>query len=173
MSEIVVCVSTALEGDGLPASAGGTPLVLVRTGVGTVNAAAALTRCLGRLRPRAVIACGVGGAYAPSGLSVGDVVCAGSETYADLGADSFNQWAVAFAKKLFPDRALENLSPQHPVYSINFNLPTPRVRLQGVSNGTRLLMIHSPTDLSSAWQQRSAGPSSASRRTWLHSLAKL
>jgi futalosine hydrolase len=88
MSEIVVCVATALEGDGLPRSVAGVTLVVVQTGVGPVNASCALTRHLARSRPRAVIACGVGGGYAASGLAVGDVVCAESETYADLGAMS-------------------------------------------------------------------------------------
>jgi futalosine hydrolase len=34
------------------------------------------------------VACGIGGAYRGSGLEVGDVVCAESETYGDLGAES-------------------------------------------------------------------------------------
>ena len=83
-----MCVATALEGDGLPRSVGGTVITLVRTGLGPVNAAFALTRCLAGLSPRAIIACGVGGAYPGSGLAVGDVVAAESETYGDLGASS-------------------------------------------------------------------------------------
>jgi futalosine hydrolase len=88
VSGIVVCVATALEGEGLPSSVGGTVITLVRTGLGPVNAAFALTRRLAGLSPRAVIACGVGGAYPGSGLAVGDVVSAESETYGDLGASS-------------------------------------------------------------------------------------
>ena len=52
--------------------------------------------------------------------------------------------------------ALENLSPQHPVYSLNYKITSPRPRLQGVDNGVRLLMVHSPTDLSNAWQLRAS-----------------
>jgi futalosine hydrolase len=88
VSGVVVCVSTALEGEGFPRSIGGTAITVVRTGVGPVNAAFALTRRLGESHPRAVIACGVGGAYAASGLAIGDVVSADSETYGDLGATS-------------------------------------------------------------------------------------
>ncbi len=88
VSDIVVCVSTAVEGEGLPRSVGRTGVTVVRTGVGPVNAAFALTRCLAGLSPRAIIACGVGGAYAGSGLAIGDVVAAESETYGDLGAMS-------------------------------------------------------------------------------------
>ena len=88
MSDAVICVSTALEGEGLPRSVAGTTITVVETGVGPVNAAFALTRCLVQSRPRAVIACGVGGAYPGSGLAIGEVVSAETETYADLGAGS-------------------------------------------------------------------------------------
>lgn len=85
----MVCFSTALEGGGLPGAAGGRALTLLETGVGPVNAAFALTRLLatGAL-PCAVIVCGVGGAYPGSGLAPGDVACATTETYGDLGAES-------------------------------------------------------------------------------------
>lgn len=88
MIEIVVCFATSMEGEGLPAAVAGRSLALLRTGVGPVNAAFALTRFLAEHRARAVIACGVGGAYPDSGLELGDVVCAESETYGDLGAES-------------------------------------------------------------------------------------
>jgi futalosine hydrolase len=88
MADILICVSTALEGAGLPASIAGTTIGVLRTGVGSVNAAFALTRQLHTERPRAIVACGVGGAYPGAALDVGDVVCAISETYGDLGAAS-------------------------------------------------------------------------------------
>nr|MBA3950108.1 hypothetical protein [Acidobacteriota bacterium] len=80
MHDIVVCYATALEGLGLPGAAGGRALTLVETGVGPVNAAFALTRLLAAGVPRAVIVCGVGGAYPDSGLEPGDVACATTET---------------------------------------------------------------------------------------------
>ena len=86
--DIAVCFSTRLEGDGLPDIVAGRKVALVRTGVGPVNAAFSLTRFLGDHTVGAVIACGVGGAFPGSGLVPGDVVCAESETYGDLGADS-------------------------------------------------------------------------------------
>jgi futalosine hydrolase len=86
--DIVVCYSTALEGTGLPRTAGGRALTLLETGVGPVNAAFALTRLLAGGLPRAVIVCGVGGAYPGSSLEPGDVACATTETYGDLGAES-------------------------------------------------------------------------------------
>jgi futalosine hydrolase len=86
--DIIVCYSTALEGDGLPHEIAGRAVRLVETGVGPVNAAFALTRALTENAADAVIVCGVGGAYPGSGLRAGDVVCAETETYGDLGADS-------------------------------------------------------------------------------------
>ena len=88
MRDVIVCYSTPLEGEGLPARAGGVALRLVETGVGPVNAAFALTRALTERAADAVIICGVGGAYPASGLRAGDVVCAETETYGDLGAES-------------------------------------------------------------------------------------
>lgn len=92
---LVICVSTELEGALLEAelrdaASAGTVDVL-RTGVGAVNAAIALTRYLERTGARAVsgvVVCGIGGAYATSGLAIGDVVCATSDCYGDLGAAS-------------------------------------------------------------------------------------
>lgn len=88
MTTLIVCYSTPLEGHGLPSSVAGRSIRLVETGVGPVNAAFALTRALSEQPADAVIICGVGGAYPASGLQPGDVVCASTETYGDLGADS-------------------------------------------------------------------------------------
>ena len=85
---IVICYATALEGSGLPTRLGNTSIALVETGVGPVNAAFALTRFLSRNEADIVIACGVGGAYPGSDLEPGTAVCAESETYGDLGAES-------------------------------------------------------------------------------------
>jgi futalosine hydrolase len=86
--DVVVCFSTMLESDGMPQLLAGKRIALLRTGVGPVNAAFALTRFLSTERARAVVACGVGGAYPGSGFSIGDVVCAETESYGDLGADA-------------------------------------------------------------------------------------
>jgi len=92
---LVICVSTELEGSLLEAelrdaAAAGTVDVL-RTGVGAVNAAIALTRYLERNGAglvSGVVVCGIGGAYPDSGFGIGDVACAESECYGDLGAAS-------------------------------------------------------------------------------------
>jgi futalosine hydrolase len=83
MPGLVVCVSTEMEGALLRAH-----VPVLCTGVGAVNAAWSLTRYLHREQVEAVIVCGVGGAYPGSGLGIGNVVCAESERYGDLGAAS-------------------------------------------------------------------------------------
>jgi futalosine hydrolase len=87
-TDFVVCVATRLELDTLPTDIGGRSVTLIHTGMGPVNAAFALTRFLSAHDARAVVVCGVGGAYPGTGLEPGDVVCAESETYGDLGAES-------------------------------------------------------------------------------------
>ncbi|MHC4931161.1 MAG: futalosine hydrolase [Planctomycetota bacterium] len=93
-ADLLVCVATPQEGAELAhmIGAGGTvagrSVALVKTGIGCVNAAHAVSLHLARETPGAVIVCGVGGAYPGSGLEVGDVACAESEFYADLGAES-------------------------------------------------------------------------------------
>ena len=90
MPVIVICVATDLEGGELfgVGSVAGTSIEVIRTGVGPVNAALELTRYLARERVALVVSCGVGGAYPGSGLEPVDVVCAETEYYADLGAES-------------------------------------------------------------------------------------
>src|SRR6476469_5826708 len=88
MADLVVCFSTEMEAEGFPADVGGRAIARIVTGVGPVNAAFALTRFLSEDVASGVIVCGVGGLYPGFPLDVGDVACADSETYGDLGADS-------------------------------------------------------------------------------------
>jgi len=79
----LICVATEFEATLLRPQV---PVLV--TGVGAVNAAYSLTQYLEQEDVDSVIVCGVGGAYPGSGLEIGDVVCAESECYGDLGADS-------------------------------------------------------------------------------------
>jgi len=54
--------------------------------------------------------------------------------------------------KLFPRYELSALPPNHPIFTCNFRIGR-RARLWGVSNGIRLLAIHTPTDLALPWQK--------------------
>ena len=88
--DFLVCVATAVEGDrlrrllgGAAGTIAGQSVELVECGIGCVNAAyAAATHDAG-----ALLVCGVCGAYPGSGLEVGEVVCAETEFYADLGVE--------------------------------------------------------------------------------------
>ncbi len=64
----------------------GIPVALMHSGVGKANAAAAVGTLLEKLKPSLVIATGVAGAFAESGLDVGDLALATEEIYGDEGA---------------------------------------------------------------------------------------
>lgn len=81
--DLIVCVATEFEGELLKAHV---PVIV--TGVGAVNAACALSRFLEREGAHAIVSCGIGGAYADSGLPLATAVWAESECYGDLGAAS-------------------------------------------------------------------------------------
>jgi futalosine hydrolase len=85
--DLIVCVATEFEGSLLRPH-----VPVLCTGVGAVNAAYSLTRFLERERAQAVITCGIAGAYPRAfdgeNLGIGSVVCAASECYGDLGAQS-------------------------------------------------------------------------------------
>lgn len=79
--DLLICTATELECSLLRPY-----LPVLVTGVGAVNAAHALTRYLECEGAKAVISCGIGGAYPGSGLSLTDIAWAQSECYGDLGA---------------------------------------------------------------------------------------
>ena len=68
---------------------------LIETGLGAVNTAHAVTRCLEAQRPDMVMQVGVAGAYAGSGLRVGDLAVAAEEVYGDLGVVTPDGWRPA------------------------------------------------------------------------------
>jgi hypothetical protein len=69
---------------------------------------------------------------------------------------AFDQWVEReLAPKLFPKYEVKELAADHPVYNLVYKLEdAERPRLRGVSNGSRLLMVHSPTDIARSWQLR-------------------
>jgi futalosine hydrolase len=83
--DLLICAATELESSLLAPH-----LPVLVTGVGAVNAACALTRYMEREGAKAVIVCGIGGAYPGSGLNLTDTAWAASECYGDLGAASAN-----------------------------------------------------------------------------------
>ncbi|MEO6434928.1 MAG: DUF4159 domain-containing protein, partial [Tepidisphaeraceae bacterium] len=73
-------------------------------------------------------------------------------THADGGAEEFNQWAQLLAIKLF-NHELKPLPDDHFVYNALFR-PKEKIELLGVSNATRTMLIHSPTDIAKRWQAK-------------------
>lgn len=74
-------------------------------------------------------------------------------THADGSSGTFNSFAQQLARKLYPDCSLVNLPQTHDVYSIHYQLKT-KPPLMGMSNGSRLLMVHAPQDIAGSWQAR-------------------
>ncbi|HSV12784.1 MAG TPA: DUF4159 domain-containing protein, partial [Tepidisphaeraceae bacterium] len=74
-------------------------------------------------------------------------------THADSAAPAFNNWVDATTKRLFPQYALRDVPGDHELFSVNYKLKSP-THLKMVTNGTRLLWVHSPVDISPAWQER-------------------
>ena len=70
-------------------------VLLIQTGIGTVNTAHAVTCALERHRQALVIQFGVGGAYLTSGLDLGDIAVATEEIYGDLGVMAPDGWHSA------------------------------------------------------------------------------
>ncbi len=74
---------------------------------------------------------------------------------AACNSPAFNMSMQQLYPKIFPGLQLRPIEPTHPVFSVHTsikNAPT----LLGVSNGVRLLAIHSARDLSKAWQFNAA-----------------
>lgn len=86
--DLLICTATELEGTRLRRDLDPARVTLLCMGVGPVNAAHAVTLAISRSRPSAIIVCGIGGAYPGSGLTIGEVACADTECYGDLGATS-------------------------------------------------------------------------------------
>jgi len=74
-------------------------------------------------------------------------------TQADGDSKPFNEFAAHLAQTLFPSYELQNLPDNHLLYSTMFKL-SPIPGLKYVSNGSRILMLHSSADLSRYWEIR-------------------
>jgi len=75
-------------------------------------------------------------------------------THADTSSEAFNKWVPELVRKVCPEYEMQTLGANHLLYSIDYHIGAPRPKLLGVSNGSRLLIVHSPTDLAAAWQMR-------------------
>jgi hypothetical protein len=77
-------------------------------------------------------------------------------THADAGSHAFTKFVdETLAPALFPQYPMQDILENDAIYSTQYHLKNPLPKLRGVRNGSRWLMIHSPTDLASSWQSRS------------------
>ncbi len=69
------------------------------------------------------------------------------------GRQEFRDGFEALVKDLFPDNDLEDIDPQHPVWTAFFNI-TDRTSfpLKGIKSGCKTVLIYSPNDLSCLWE---------------------
>jgi hypothetical protein len=76
-------------------------------------------------------------------------------THADNGSKAFNDFAEKLATRISPYE-LRDLAADDPLYTLQFPTAPPHPPLRIVTNGSRILMIHSPTDITSGWVARKA-----------------
>jgi hypothetical protein len=74
-------------------------------------------------------------------------------THADGGSAEFNAFVKDLATRLFPRYELTDVPAKHPIYSVFFPIKRPPA-LKMLTNGARILLVHSPQDIAKAWQQR-------------------
>lgn len=74
-------------------------------------------------------------------------------THADKNSAPFTRYVESLAPRLFPNYPLRAIPEDHRVFSVMFPQSSHQPFL-GVSNGSRLLMVHSPNDLAKAWTVR-------------------
>ena len=74
-------------------------------------------------------------------------------TQADGNSAAFNVFAQQLARRLFPDYEMQNLPDNHPIYNVMFHVQ-PIPNMKWVTNGSRMFMLHSSTDISAAWERR-------------------
>jgi len=75
-------------------------------------------------------------------------------TQADGGSPEFNHFAHDLGTELFPQYPWQTLPATHPLFNINLKLPAD-LKLQAISNGSRILMLHLDSDYSKFWKLKS------------------
>jgi len=74
-------------------------------------------------------------------------------TQADGGSESFNTFVVELGRRLFPQYEFADLPPDHELFWLHYRIEN-RPKLRYIGNGSRILLLHSPQDITSAWQAR-------------------
>lgn len=74
-------------------------------------------------------------------------------TQADGDSPEFDAFAHDLARRILPEYQMTDVPSNHPIYSVAEPVRPP-VPLKMVSNGLRILMLHSPHDIAKYWQRR-------------------
>ena len=74
-------------------------------------------------------------------------------THADGDSPAFDAWATELGPRLFPGYKWETLPHDHPLFSTVLRVKA-NIEVHAISNGSRLLMVHLPHDISRYWQMR-------------------
>jgi hypothetical protein len=72
---------------------------------------------------------------------------------ADGDSPEFQLFARESARRLFPQYEPADLPADHPIYNVMYRIP-PVSGIKAVSNGSRVLILWSNTDISQYWQKR-------------------
>ena len=74
-------------------------------------------------------------------------------TQADGESAAFSQFVTDLGQRLFPQYPWTDLPPDHPLRSVVYKITeAPTIRV--ITNGSRILMMHWPTDITRHWQLR-------------------
>ena len=74
-------------------------------------------------------------------------------THSDGSSPAFNGFVVQLGRKLYPAYEWVDVPADHEIFSVQFKV-APHPRLHCITNGSRILIVHSPNDISSSWQTR-------------------
>jgi hypothetical protein len=72
-------------------------------------------------------------------------------TQSDAGSPEFTRFITTLGQRMFPAYAWQDIPANHPLWTSMFKV-TQRTPLRCISNGSRLLIVHSPQDISKVWQ---------------------
>ncbi len=72
-------------------------------------------------------------------------------THADGGSPAFSAWVRKFVSQAFHEYELTRVPKDHPLNTVLFKLKHPPP-LEVVNNGSRVLLVHSGTDVAGGWQ---------------------
>ena len=74
-------------------------------------------------------------------------------TQADGGSNEFSKFVEDLGKQLFPQYHWIDLPADHVLYSVSYHI-SDRLPTRAITNGSRILMLHWPTDVTKYWQLR-------------------